>query len=310
MPTPLIWKRLQIAAKLEGTEGTAEVLTASEAILASNVSYEPVIDMIERPVASSSLSPFPKVAAGRQARITFDVELKGSGTAGTAPEYGVLNKACGMGEIIVAGVSVTYLTASASIITVTIGWYVDGKKYVVAGCRGNRTLELKTPGIGVYHYEFLGTAIDDADVALLSGVSYQTTVPVPFQNATFTLDSVAAVIEGLNIDLGNVLNLRKSGNAAQGYVSAIISDRMPKITLNPEDVLVATKDWWATWEAGSTVALSTVIGSVAGNICTITAPKVQIIGMKPVERDGAVVQEMECGAKRNAGDDEISEGWT
>jgi len=308
--TALIWKRLQIAAKVEGTEGTAEALTNAEAILAANVAYDPEIKMTDRPAASSSLSPFPKVAGARQAKISFDVELKGAAAAGTAPEYGPLLKGCGMGETVVAATSVTYKPASASIGSYTIGWYVDGKKYVAAGCRGTFKLELKAGEPGVLHFEFLGTAIDDSDTALLSGVSYSAVVPVAFQNASFTLDTYAGVIEAVSIDLGNNVALRPSANATQGYVCAIIGSREPKMTLNPEDVLVATKDWWAKWEAGSTVAFTAALTGSAGNICTITAPKVQILKMKPGERDGIAIQEMECLLSRNSGDDELSLAFT
>lgn len=307
---PLLWKRLQIAAKIEVAEGTAIALAAEDAVLANNVSYDPEIKMTARAAASSSLSPFPKVAGSRQAKITFDVDLKGSGTAGTAPEYGKLLKACGMGETTVALTSVTYLPASASIVCLTLGWYVDGKKYILAGCRGTWKMDLKAGEPGVIHFEFLGTAIEDSDVALLAGVSYQTTNPPPFLSGTFTLATYAGIIESLSIDLGNSLMLRPSVNAAQGYISTIITGREPKLTINPEDVLVATKDWWALWEAGTLSALSAVVGATAGNICTITTPKVQIGKMKPADRDGIGVQEMECELFRNSGDDEISLAFT
>jgi hypothetical protein len=303
---PLLWKRLQIAAKTEVAEGTAIALTATEAILANNVSYDPEIKMTARAAASSSLSPYPKVAGSRQAKLTFDVDLKGSGTAGTAPEFGVLLKACGMTETIVAVTSVTYTPASSSIISITLGWYVDGKKFILAGARGTWKMDLKAGEPGVIHFEFLGTAIEDSDTALLSGVSYQTTNPPAFMSASFTLAAYAGIIESMSIDMGNALYLRPSANAAQGFISTVITGREPKLTINPEDVLVATKDWWAIWEAGTLSALSAVVGATAGNICTITAPKVQIGKMKPAERDGIVVQEMECELSRNSGDDEIS----
>lgn len=306
----LIWERLQIAAKVEGTEGTAEALTNAEAILAKNVKYDPEIKMTQRPAASSSLSPFPYVAGSRQAKVTFDVELKGSGTAGTAPEVGPLLLGCGMGETIVGGTSVTYLPASSSIGSYTIGWYVDGKKYVVAGCRGTFKLELKAGEPAVFHFEFMGTAIEDSDTALLAAVSYDSTEPVPFQNASLTLHSYAAVVETVEIDMGNELALRPSANAAQGNISAIIARREPKMTLNPEDVLVATKDWWAIWEAGTQAALSLALTGAAGNICTITAPKVQVHKMTPSEREGVAVQEMECLLARSSGDDELSLAFT
>lgn len=302
---PLIAKRAQLAAKVESVEGTAEALTATEAILVGNAKYEPEIKMTARPAASASLSPFPKVAGSRSAKLTFEMELKGSGTAGTAPEAGVPLKGCGFAEAVSAEVSVTYTPASSSIPSLTLGWYMDGKKYLMAGARGSVKLDLKAGEPGKFSFEFTGTAIDDADVALLSP-TYDATTPPAFLSASFTLDSVAAVIEGLSIDMANSVALRPSANAAQGFVSAVITGREPKLTVNPEDVLVATKDWWAKWEAGSLVALSAVVGATAGNICTITAPKVQIQSAKPGERDGVGIQDMECGLFRNAGDDELS----
>jgi len=307
---PLIYKRLQLAVKEESEEGTAEILTASEAVLAGNVVFDPDIRMVERPAAAASLSPFPKVAGARMAKITFDVELKGSGSAGTAPEYGVLLKACGMEESTVVGTSVTYDPASAAIISVTIGWYVDNKKYVMAGCRGTWKLDLKAGEHGVFHFEFTGTAIADSDVNLLTGTSLQTTIPPAFMSASFTLDTYGAVVENLSIDLANDLYLRPSVNAAQGYVSAVITGRLPKLTLDPESVLVATKDWWTSWETGALVALTATVGGTAGNICTITAPKVQFIKIKPEEKEGILADSMECELKRNSGDDEVSLAFT
>jgi len=306
----LIWKRLQIAVKEEATEGTPETLAAADVLLASNVSYEPEVKMTERPAASSSLSPFSKVPGSMQAKVSFDVGLKGSGEAGTPPEFGKLLRACSMAETIVANTSVTYDPASTGVPSLTIGWFVDGKKYEVAGCRGTWKLDLKAGEPGVFHFEFTGTNISDADLNLLAGVTYQSTSPPAFKSANFTLDAYTAIIENLSIDIANNVVLRPSANAPQGYVSAIITGREPKLTLDPEDVLVSTKDWWQLWEAGSLVALSAQVGATAGNICTISAPKVQIIGMKPGERDGIAIQEMECELKRNSGDDEISLQFT
>ena len=306
----MLWKRLQIAAKEEATEGTPETLDAPDVLLASNVSYDPEIAMSNRPAASKSLSPWPKVAGARQAKVSFDVELKGSGAAGTPPEYGHLLKASGMEETIVAGTSVTYDPASDSVVSLTVGWLVDGKKYEVAGCRGTWKLDLKAGEPGVFHFEFTGTNISDADLNLLAGVTYQSTSPPPFQNANFMLDAYTAIIESLSIDMANTIGLRPSANAPQGYVSAIITGREPKLTLDPEDVLVSTKDWWQLWETGSLVALSAQVGATAGNICAISAPKVQIIGTKPRERNGIAIQEMECELKRDSGDDELSLQFT
>jgi hypothetical protein len=68
------------------------------------------------------------------------VELAGSGTAGTAPAYGSILKACGFSETIVASTSVTYAPVSSSFSSVTIYYNVDGVRHKLTGCRGTFTL--------------------------------------------------------------------------------------------------------------------------------------------------------------------------
>jgi hypothetical protein len=140
---PIIEARSQLAAKEETTEGTAETLAAANAILAGEIKFDPDVDMEELDLQSSSLSPFPAVAGGRMARMTFKCEPKGSGTAGTPPEIGLLLRACGYEETIVGGSSVTYDPASSSIPSLTMAKYVDGKRYLMAGARGDFSIELK-----------------------------------------------------------------------------------------------------------------------------------------------------------------------
>jgi hypothetical protein len=54
------------------------------------------------------------LVANKRVSITFDVELSGSGTAGTAPAFGPLLKAAGLSETVVAITSVTYAGVSSS----------------------------------------------------------------------------------------------------------------------------------------------------------------------------------------------------
>ena len=307
---PLIEKRSQLAAKVEGTEGTAEALAAADAVLARNIKFDPDIEVEELGLVSSSLSPFAGVAGARQAKMSFECELKGSGTEGTAPEIGPLLRACGFEETIVAATSVTYDPASASVPSLTIAKYVDGKRYLMAGARGNFEIELKAGKAGIVKFDFMGTAIADSDASLLSGISYQTTRAQPFQNASFTINSYSAIIEALAIAAGNKIELRDSVNSAQGFLSAVITERLATLKLNPEDVLIATHDFWDDWEAGTLVALSATLGATAGNILTITAPKAQYGKVGQGERKGFATHEIEGIFRRNSGDDELSLAFT
>lgn len=299
-----------LAVAEESVEGTPESLVAGDAVLAANIKVGPEVESESRIAMSSSLSPFGKVVGAISGKASFDIELKGSGAAGTAPECGLLLQACGLSETVVASTSVTYKPASSSIPTVTIGHYLDGKLYQLAGCRGTVKFTLEAGKIVKMSFEFTGTSYSETDAALLSGVSYDSTLPRPFLDASFALDSYAGVIQSMEIDLANTVSLRPDANSTGGYISAIISAREPKVTVNPEDVLVATKNWYSIMTAGTQFAMTATIGATAGNICTVTAPKAQIASRSLGDRDGIAIQEMELVLCRNSGDDELSLAFT
>ena len=302
---PLIEARTQIAAKKETVEGTAETLSASDAFLAANVKFTPNFAMGERKNVSSSLSPWASIPGVRSAKLEFDVELKGSGTAGTAPALGNLLKACGFGETVESGTSVTYAPASSSISSLTLAAYQDGIIKKIWGARGNVSLKLEDGAPGWLHFEFTGADFSVTDGTMLSGVTYESTKPPAFLSATFTIDSYAALIGMLEINMNNEINLRKDANSDSGYKSAVITGRKPTMTMDPEHVTVATYDFFGKLRSGNEGSLSLVLGSTAGNICTISAPKVQYTGISDDVRDGIRVLGITCQLNRSSGDDEI-----
>ena len=307
----MIIKRAQMAAKLEATEGTAESLAGADAFLASNIDFKPGIEMHPRENYSSSLSKFSQVPGARQAAIDFDVELKGSGTAGTAPALGKLLKACGFGETVVAVTSVTYLPASSAISSMTLALYNDGVIYKLWGARGNVSLRLEKGKHGIFHFTFTGAEFSVTDgVMLTTGVSYETTIPQPFLSATFTIDSYAALIGSLEYNMNNEVTLREDVNVASGHKSAVITDRRPTLSVDPEMVLVATYDFFGKWRSGNQGALSALVSGSAGNICTITNPKVQYTGETLADKSGIRSLGIDCALNRNAGDDEWSIAFT
>src|SRR5687767_8126195 len=103
---PILTRRAVVAAKIEVTEGTAETLAAADAnFLVVDPRFEADIAMFPRENVDASLSQYSQVPGTQMARLTFKVELKGQGAAGTAPALGKLLKACGFGETVSAGVS-------------------------------------------------------------------------------------------------------------------------------------------------------------------------------------------------------------
>jgi len=306
----MLESRTQLAIKVEGTEGSAEAPENTDAVLHRNAKFIPDIAMTQRDMRSSSLSQFSAVPGKRQAAIEFEMELKGSGSAGTAPESGICLKGCGFTETVDTGVSVTYTPASSSIGSYTLLLYEDGILHKIWGARGTVKLILKAGEPGILSFSFIGADFSATDVALLSGCSYDSTLPPAFLSAQLTIDSYAALLSSLEIDIANTLALREDANKESGHYSTIISKRMPVMSIDPEKVLVATYDFYGKLRSGNEGALSTVLGGTAGNICTITAPKVQYTKIDEAEREGIRTLGIDCQLNRSSGDDELSLAFT
>ena len=110
--------------------------------------------------------------------------------------------------------------------------------------------------------------------------------------------------------MNNEVALRPDVNQGSGHKSAVIAGRKPTLSIDPEMVTVATYDFFGKWRSGSEGALTLALTGSAGNICTITAPKVQYTGAKLAEKSGIRSLGIDCQLNRNAGDDELVIAFT
>jgi len=300
----MLSKRCQIAAEIEASEGVAETLEAADAFLAFNPKFTPAIDMHKRSPARTSMSPYPSLPGARSAKISFDVELVGTSSAGNPIHFSDVLRACGVDETLVAGTSATYSPASDAIPSATIAMYMDGKIYKLWGARGSAKLALDAGKPGIFSFEFTGADFSDVDGNFLAGISLNSVLPPVFMNAGMTIDAYAATISKVGIDLGNAVALRKDANSVSGHKSAVVSGKDSTISFDPENVLVATEDFMGNWRDGSQMAFATTLGSAAGNTISITAPKVQYQGVTMGERDGVSTLDISGLLTADAGDDE------
>ncbi len=92
----MLKRKTQIAAKVEGVQGTVESLIASDAkLLVSDPSYNAEFDLYDRNIVKSDLSKVQSVTGKKSATTSFGLELRGSGTSTTPPEWSKLLRACG-----------------------------------------------------------------------------------------------------------------------------------------------------------------------------------------------------------------------
>ena len=285
---------------------------AAELFRAGGFRHDLNIDRLERAVKDASLSPFPAVMGKRSARLSFTTELRGSGAAGTPPDYGILFRACGMAETISGGASVAYKPTSdkADFIRACITVYLDGLRILYLGCMGTFSLELPLDGVPVANWDFTAADFAVSDAALVEGSAYQEVVPPPVMVTGFSFAGFNFDISRLTLALNNTVTLRQSANVPGGHIGALVTRRAPSGSFDPEAVLKGTKDLFADWEAGAEAPLTAVIGSQAGNICTLAAPKCQYTGAGFGDRGSLLSYEAPFAMNRVGGDDELTITFT
>lgn len=306
----LLTTREVILAKEEVTYNTDPVPTgADDAILIGNPSWSHEgLRMVERNIVKNTDAMLQQIYGGTLKTVSFDVELKGSGAAGTAPDFGVLLKACGFTETVVAVTSVTYDPSSdaADKKSCTIHYYQDGLLHILTGCRGNFSVNLETGAIPMATFTMTGHSGDPTDVALPTP-TFDATKPVTVRGNSFSIDAFAAKINSLTFDIGLEVLTPNSMSATDGFGEVFISSRDLNGSFDPQAELVATEDFYGNFSAGAAMALDTgTIGSVAGNIFQITMPAVSYRDASPGDRDTIRTYELPFGAAESTGDDEIS----
>jgi len=308
----MLVKKTVLLAKPEVTYNTDPIpVAATDAFKVENLSHGPASQkMVEQNNVKNTLGKEKQLFGTLLWQVTFDVLVKGSGTAGTAPEYGPLLRACGLGETIVASTSVTYAPVSTGFESATLYVYEDGKLYKVTGCRGNVSFAGEAGGAGKLSFTFTGHKSAITDTALAAPTLDSTEAPI-IKSAGFTIDSYAAVISGLKFDMGNQVIMPPDINASDGFGEIHITDRDINGSIDPEDVLLATKDFINDWETGAEMALSTgVIGGTAGNRYQISQPAVSYRDASLGNRDGLRTMELPYGAHEVSGDDGVSLAFT
>lgn len=304
----MLTQRTVVLAKVESTYATDPTPTTSaDAIQCHDVELELTREPETRQPMDVTLSPLTPIMGLGEAKITIKTPLKNSGTAGTAADWLVLANACGQATTNTPATSDATKPDDTPTTSCTIWVYKDGLAYKIVGCRGNMKMIFEAGKIVMLEFEMMGRYAIPTDVTFPSAVTVDSTKPVPALSSVFTFGSYAAIIDKLEIDLGNEVVRNESLNAAYGVESFEVVKRKPTGKMTVNSVLRATSnaDFWAYIDAATTKALSIVIGTTAGNIETVTAPVCVITSIKPASKNGIEVFEIEFDLTRSSGGDEL-----
>lgn len=296
-------RKALILAKIETVYGTDPVPTGANAINVSDLKIEPAKGTKQmRNLITPDLSTQPGIITKKHQAISFTMELKGAGAAGTVPECGPVLRACMLAETITPATMVEYDPVSGSFESCAIYVNQDGILHKITGCRGTVSLAVTAGEYPTIAVTMLGLHAGPVDMAPATP-TYLDVAPLEVNaaNTTFTLDGYAAVLHKLSADLGVKYNYREAVNSA---ASIAVSGRECKGSLSMDAVLLATKDYFTTWKNNALVALALSHGP-AGNQVLIDAPKVQLDDIQYGDKDGILTFEMPISYTRDSGDDEL-----
>ncbi|MCU7877136.1 MAG: hypothetical protein KZQ84_10100 [Candidatus Thiodiazotropha sp. (ex Lucinoma borealis)] len=286
------WREKLILAKLEPVYGVDSLPTAAtNAIQAANVDLMPLeADLVNRNLMRGALGNELQIHVGVHVKMSFDVEMAGSGAAGTAPHYGPLLRGCSHSEVLNVD-NVPYAPIDDLEESLTMYLHFSGQLHAMLGARGTVDIRLNPKGIPYYHFEFTGLWMGPSSVADpavdFSGIP----IPLAVTNTntpTFTMHGEPQKVAAFEFKQNN----GKFYDNLIGEESVPINDRKPSGSITIEAPNISDKDWFTTTYGSAVGAMQWIQGLTAGRIIEFNAPRVQVLQPKYTERNGRVMIQM------------------
>ena len=305
-----------LIAKIETTYGTDPTPVAgTNAIQVTSLELTPIESDNVQPASYQGFignSTRGTLVANKRVSVTFDVELGGSGAAGTAPAFGPLLQAAGMSEVIVSSTSVTYAGVSSSFSSATLYCFYDGTRHKITGARGTVTFNMTAGQFPTASFQFIGiyNAPDGTAVSGTFTVANQAAaLEVNDTNVTTcTFHGVSSArLESIDLAMNNELLYKETASNQEVH----ITDRKPGGTAVIEAPVIGTTDYFAKAAASATAATTIVLGATSGNIVTLGIPQTDITGISYGDTNGIISLSMPYLAlPTTAGNNAVSLAFT
>lgn len=312
-------RKTVILAKLQTTVATDPTPTgAANAMLVRNINAIQLnANNVDRALIRAYFGGSEQLVGTCYKEVSFDVELAGSGAAGTAPNWGPLLQACGYAEGIEADTRVDYTPITDSLKSICIYYYDDGVLHVLLDAKGDFTLKAGVGELPVFTFRFIGAdtsvtaaanasptytgfqvpnVVTTANTGLLTLGATHATAGAPALTSGTTVTS-----QGIEISGGNALNF----NALLGEEAADISDRAVKGKVTLDQAAAAEVTRYGIVKAATLSSVGLVHGTDDGNKVLLFMPTAQFINPTPAELNGRRLQAYDLSIVPSAGNDEL-----
>jgi hypothetical protein len=292
---PRYIRNTAILAKIEATVGIDAVpVGASDAVLVSEMTITPLdAQNVDRNLVRGYFGGSEQLVGTASVKCSFSVELAGSGTAATAPQWGDLLLGCAMAEALLTVPNrVEYSPVSTALKTLTIYYHDDGVLHKLLSCMGTCKLTAKIGERPMLKFEF--TALDGGIAAVANPATTLTAWKTPptmtkanvvdiTLGATYATGALTGGVvypsTGIEIDFANEVS----------FTPLLSSERIEisnrQMAGHCDFDLTAAQEvaFMATVKANTTQSLALTIGLSAGNKIILHAPAVQIFN--PTKQD-------------------------
>jgi hypothetical protein len=281
-------------AKIEAAYGTDPTPTPANNVIAvkrNTIKFDPKFTHLMRDLADGSFGSVQGLNVLPQVGFSFSVEVRGnrtdgiaadisSGSAAHAIEIDCLLQACDLAPIYTAE---TVLGARNGYViyqpvvpadqgkSVTFYFYSGLKLHKVVGAKGTCKISFQAGQMGVIDFSFKGMYVAPTDVAISTITpTWLNTLPPVFTNTGSTIGAYSPVFSKMDFDLGLKVDVREDGNSVNGIAGFLITDRKPKVTIDPESVAEGTNPVWANLFSNASETVIGKIGTQGGNTVQLT----------------------------------------
>jgi len=310
---PLLSRKRLIIAKVETTYGTDSAPTGSDALLVRNLEVTPLnAETVSRDLIRPYYGNSENLLSRTSSTLSFEVELAGSGAAGTAPKFDAVLQACALAPTVVATTSVTYNPVSSAIKSCTIWVNVDGVLHKFVGCRGTVTIGGSLGEIPTLKFDLTSIYNEPTDASALTPTYTAQATPLIFRQTNTSafsfFSSTAFCLQSFEFNLANETVYRELIGCTK---EVLITDRKPAGSVMIEAPTMATRNFFNTATTDTTGNLSFLHGTTAGNRVTFTAGQVDVTAPTYSEQDGIVMLNVPYVAiPTTAGNNELSLAFT
>ena len=308
LASPRFWRNQAVLLKADAAYGTDPVPTgAANWMEARNVALTALDpEKVDRSIAQAYMGRSGSILAAVWSKLSFDVAMVGSGTAGTAPKWAPGILACGTAETLTALTSAAYNLITTAFGSATIYMNIDGTLYKFVSSRGEVKGKINAKGIPLLSFEFTSVYAAPVVAAMFTPIiktGWPAEDPVNSVNTgKVTINGVDLAFSSLEWATGNQI---EKVSLPGPQLEVAIVDRSPTASITVLAPALGVFDPYALANGGTNVALSNTHGVAAGKKIK-TDLKVIITNVAEDKIQGMLAYKLTMEPTPVSGNDEIA----